>query len=265
MHQGIGYQFNHAIVRRPGESVAGGIRDGAGPDPEPARFYAEHDDYLEALVESGLSVICLPALEEFPDSVFVEDPALCLPRGAVLLRARAASRRGEVAEIAPLLSTHFADLRRIEGPGWLDGGDILVTDREVIVGRSARSDDAGYAELAAILDEWGYAARLVDTPPDVLHLKTACSALSGDLLLCTPALADSGIFDGYRQVLTAPGEEAAANAVRINDRLLFSIGFPATQRRVRAALPGVELVALRTAQAARVDGGLSCMSLRFAL
>ena len=183
--------------------------------------------------------------------------------GAILLRPGAESRRGEVPAIHPALATVFDDLRDLAGPGVVDGGDIMVTGSEAIVGLSARTDETGFADLSAILADWELPARLAWTPAGILHFKTASAVLGEDVVLCTPAMADGGVFDGYRTVLTAPGEDAAANAIRVNDTVFVAGGFPRTAEAIAIALPEVTVVPLPVAQAARVDGGLSCMSLRF--
>ncbi len=264
MRTGLSYRFTHTISRTPGNSIADGLRDGDGPNPDAAVFRAEHAAYLKALGEAGVETTCLDQLEAYPDSVFVEDPALCLPEGAIVLRPGTESRTGEGGEIRPSLEQHFDKIVALQGPGFVDGGDIMVTDREVLVGLSARTDEQGYEELKAILDEWGYPSRMVRTPPSILHFKTASSILGENLVLCTQAMADSGVFDDYDIVLTAPGEDAAANAIRVNDTVFLSKGNPKTAERLAEALPDVKIVELATSQAARVDGGLSCMSLRFA-
>lgn len=263
MAQGLSYRFTHTISRTPGDSIAHGLRDGDGPNPNPDLFREEHSQYLQALQNAGVETYCLPPLEDFPDSVFVEDPALCLPKGAIILRPGTETRLGEASEIEDALMMHFDQIAHLKGPGFVDGGDIMVTDKEVLVGLSARTNEEGYEELAKILSDWGYASRLVQTPPSILHFKTASSILSENVVLCTEVMEKSGVFADYDCILTAPGEEAAANAIRVNDTVLVSKGFTATANRIRKKLPDVKVVQVPTIHAARVDGGLSCMSLRF--
>lgn len=259
----VGYRFTHTISRTPGKSIAEGLRAGGGPDPDPALFLAQHQAYLAALADAGVETLCLPALEAFPDSVFVEDPALCFPEGAILLRPGAESRVGEAEAILPTLKEHFATVIELGGPGYVDGGDIMVTDREVLVGLSARTNEEGFEELAAILKEWGYSPRMMKTPENILHFKTASSYLGQDTILCTRDMVQSGLFEGYQTLEIPHGEDVAANAIRVNDTILMSAGFPKTAALLRDALPDLNVVELDTSQAARVDGGLSCMSLRF--
>ena len=264
MKSEMGYRFTHTISRTPGVSVASGIRAGNGPDPDAALFLEQHEAYLFALAEAGVETICLPPLEDYPDSVFVEDPALCLPKGAIILRPGAASRAGEADEILPILKDQFPIVHELSGPGHVDGGDIMVTDSEVLIGLSARTDERGFEELAFILARWGLKARVVTTPESILHFKTASSYLGDNVILCTEPMAQSGIFNDYETLLVPDGEDVAANAIRVNETIFLSAGFPKTAVIVRERFSDLAIVELDTSQAALVDGGLSCMSLRFA-
>lgn len=258
---GRSFRFSHALTRRPAESAVGGLRAEDRGAPDIARFRRDHRDYVAALKAAGAAVVELPALEAFPDSCFIEDAALCLPEGAILTRPGAPSRLGEPAEVAPHLQALYAEVRAMSGPGFLEAGDVLTTEREILVGLSARTDEAGAAELARLVDDWGWRVRVVRTPPDILHFKTDCSLLDAETMLATARLAASGCFAGYETILTAEGEEAAANAVRFNDVVLFPAGFPKTADRLRAA--GYELREIGNGEAAKLDGGMSCLSLRF--
>lgn len=256
------FRFTHAICRRPAASITQGLRAMDIGTPDLATMQAHHAAYVAALKTTGAKVTVLDPLEEYPNSVFVEDTALCLPEGAVIMRPGAPSRLGEADAMAPHLQRLYATVARIAGAAaFIEGGDILVTGREILVGRSARTNAAGIAELAGIVGAWGYSLREVITPPDVLHFKTDCSLLDADTVLATRRLAATGCFEGYRVIHTAPGEEAAANAIRFNDIVLMAEGFPATEAAVRAA--GYRVVAIGNSECAKLDGGMSCLSLRF--
>ncbi|NRG17918.1 dimethylarginine dimethylaminohydrolase [Rhizobiales bacterium] len=255
------YTFSYAIMRAPGISVARGLRaiDTGAPDLD--RFRTHHESYVEALKSTGAKVTVLEPLEEFPDAVFVEDTALCLPEGAVVMRPGALSRLGEAAAMAPILREFYDEVLEIEGPGFIEGGDILTTEREILVGRSARTDADGVAELRRLVSRWGYRVREVETPEGVLHFKTDCSLLDEETILATERLAASGCFEGYRVILTGEDEEAAANAIRFNDLVLMPAGFPKTAERIARA--GYEIREIGNTEAAKLDGGMSCLSLRF--
>lgn len=259
---GLSCRFTRALVRRPAASVVRGLRAEDRGDPDLALFEAQHAAYREALEAAGLAVDLLPPLEAFPDSVFVEDAALCFPGLAVALRPGAPSRRGEAAALRPELERRFPTVLELPEQVSVDGGDLLTTDREVLAGLSARTDAAGAEALASALAAHGHRVRRVETPAGVLHLKSDCATLGGATVLATPRLAASGCFSGYEVIETAAGEEAAANAIRVNDRVLLAAGFPRTAERLDRA--GYELAILDLSEAAKLDGGLSCLSLRFA-
>ncbi len=255
------YHFNRAIVRPPGKSVAQALRAGAGDDPSYDGVASEHAAYVAALGDVGIEVLTLPVLEAFPDSIFIEDPALVFPEGAIALRPGAESRAGEVAEIAPALRDHFDLVLDLPGSGFVDGGDILTTQNKVMIGLSARTDKAGADALIKCLEKLGRASEIVDTPPDVLHFKTDCSLLDEATILTTSRLSRSGVFKGFEEIIVPDGEEAAANALRVNDVVFVGADFPQTIEKLQQR--GYDVVALKTSEIGKIDAGLSCMSLRW--
>ncbi|WPZ34121.1 arginine deiminase family protein [Thalassobaculum sp. OXR-137] len=263
---GQSFRFTHAILRAPAGSIVDGLRAIDTGSPDAALFRAQHAAYRDALEAAGLATTVLAPLEEFPDSVFVEDAALCLPEGAVVLRPGAPTRLGEAVMIEPALLEAFEKVRHLpalgdHGHGRIEGGDVLVTDREILVGRSARTNGAGIEALREVVRDWGYRVRELATPPEILHFKTDCGLLDGETILTTRRLAAGGHLGDYRLIHVPDGEEAAANAVRINDVVLLPAGFPRTADLLRTA--GYAVVALPNSEAAKVDGGMSCLSLRF--
>lgn len=255
------FEFSRAITRRPSASIVDGLRAEDIGTPDLDKMQAAHSDYVAALKSTGAKVIELAPLDAFADAVFVEDTTLCLPQGAVLMRPGAPSRMGEVGEMAATIRACYDDVREITGPGHIEGGDILVTGREVLVGRSDRTDAAGVAQLTEIVAEWGHSLREVFTPPGVLHFKTDCSLMDAETILSTKRLDASGCFKGYRVLHVADGEEAAANAIRFNNLVLMASGFPRTAEMLDKA--GFEVVQISNTECAKLDGGMSCLSLRF--
>ncbi|UWQ74037.1 arginine deiminase family protein [Leisingera sp. M658] len=255
------FEFTRAITRRPAASIAKGLRAEDIGNPDLDSMLAAHSAYVMALRSTGAEVIELDPLDAFPDAQFVEDTALCLPQGAILMRPGAPSRLGEVAEMAPTLRGSYGDIREIKGPGHIEGGDILVTGKEILVGRSDRTDAAGVAELAEIAADWGHTLREVFTPEGVLHFKTDCSLMDAETILSTKRLDASGCFKGYRVLHVAEGEEAAANAIRFNNLVLMAAGFPRTADMLNKA--GYQIVEIDNTDCAKLDGGMSCLSLRF--
>lgn len=256
------YRFTHAITRRPAASILHGLRAVDTGAPSLSLMEQHHADYIAALWSTGATVVELAAMEAYPDSVFVEDTALCLPQGAVVMRPGAPSRLGEAAEMAPHLTTLYADVRHINGAdSFIEGGDILTTESEILIGRSARTNGAGIAELTVKVADWGHKVRELFTPPGVLHFKTDCSLLDAETILSTKRLDASGCFTGYKVIHTAPGEEAAANSIRFNDLVLVPAGFPRTRDALVNA--GYQVREIGNSECAKLDGGMSCLSLRF--
>ncbi|WP_127900655.1 dimethylarginine dimethylaminohydrolase family protein [Solirhodobacter olei] len=255
------YRFTHAICRAPSISVINGLRAIDTGTPDLGLMRQHHADYIAALREAGAKVIELSPLTDYPDSLFVEDTALCLPEGAILMRPGAPSRQGEPAHMAPTLTGLYAEVLQIEGPGTIEGGDILVTEREILVGRSARTDAKGVEELTRLTARWGYKVREIAVPEGVLHFKTDCSLLDEETILSTERLAASGCFEGYRVIHTAEGEEAAANSIRFNGRVIMPAGFPRTAELLDWGDYDVRQIG--NSECAKLDGGMSCLSLRF--
>lgn len=260
LRDGISYQFTRAVTRKPAKSVVQGLRAVDRGTPEHGIFEAEHLGYVAALQSAGLEVTTLDAREDYPDSVFIEDAALCLPEGAIILKPGTPSRTGESAQLAPELARMGLEIHPHASTGFIDGGDILVTDTAVLVGLSDRTDRSGFEWLKSLLSPWGYRVLAVETPQQVLHFKSDCCVLDSTTILATCRLDRAPCFAGFR-VLTVPeGEEPAANSIRVNDRLLIPDGHPRTAEMLERE--GYCTIPVPVTQASLLDGGLSCMSLR---
>jgi dimethylargininase len=254
------FDFTRAILRAPGDSVVKGLRAGGGPDPSLAGIRAEHAAYAAALEAAGLAITVLDSLEQFPDAIFVEDPALVFPEAAILLNPGTPSRAGEGAHLQPALEAMFPELLVLP-EGQADGGDVLALADRVLIGLSARTDRTGAAALATLLGKLGRKAEVVETPPEVLHLKTACSLVADQTVLATTPLAASGFFSGCRVIAVPAGEERGANVLRANATIIAGQRFP----RILDLLAGLdaEVVALENAEIEKIDAGFTCMSLRW--
>ncbi len=254
------FDFNRALVRTPARSVVKGLRAVDTGAPRYEGVIAEQRAYVRVLKEAGVTVETLPPLEAFPDSVFVEDAALVFTGAAIVLRPGAPTRRGEAEAIAPELEQRFARVLRLER-GSVDGGDVLTTPRGVFIGISARTTAEGAEALCALLAEIGQRGVVVATPPGVLHFKSDCALIDEDTVLATARLAASGVFDGFEAVTVPEGEEGAANLIRVGDRLLISNVYPRTAELL--AWRGRRIVPMATTEIAKIDAGLSCLSLRW--
>lgn len=254
------FDFTDAIVRRPGASVVRGLRAGDGQDPSLEGVLAEHAGYVAALRAAGLAVQELDPLEDFPDAIFVEDPALVFGNGAILLRPGAPSREAEGEYLREVLSERFPVLLE-QRDGHADGGDVLVMPDRAYIGLSARTDAQGAQVLQGLMAQLGITAVVAETPPEVLHLKTASSLVDEETVLATAPLAASGIYANYRVLEVPAGDEGGANVLRVRDHLLVGAGYP----RLIDLLDGygAKVVALPNAEIAKIDAGFTCMSLRW--
>lgn len=255
------FRFSHAIVRKPCATIIDGLRAVDIGAPDLGVMEQHHAQYVAVLKSAGAQIILLDAQEQFPDSMFVEDTALCLREGAIILRPGAPSRLGEAALMKPVLEGIYDAVEEISGPGFIEGGDILVTEHEILVGTSERTDNAGIEALGSLVSRWGYKVRKVETPAGVLHFKTDCSLLDAQTILSTKRLDASGCFNGYKVIHTEDGEEACANAIRFNEIVIMPSGFPKTKTRLEEA--GYIVHTVGNSEAAKLDGGMSCLSLRF--
>ncbi|MCC7051788.1 MAG: hypothetical protein IT355_00885 [Gemmatimonadaceae bacterium] len=257
-------RFTQAIVRPPARNFADGLTtvDLGVPDVDLA--LAQHAAYCAALVRHGCALVTLPPDARFPDSTFVEDTALILPgRGALLTRPGATSRAGEVEAIGDVLRGVFPALAQVTAPGTLDAGDVCEAGHHVFIGISHRTNHEGAAQLAVWLAQFGITASTVDIRgvDGILHLKSGIAALDPGVLVLIDALAGDPAFAGCDVVRVPAGEEYGANCVRVNDVVFVSQGQPQLDALLRARGYALEVLDMREFR--KMDGGLSCLSLRF--
>ena len=221
------------------------------------RARAQHRAYEQALASLGCRVERVAPAPELPDSVFVEDTVVVLDEVAVVARPGAPSRRPEVDGVADRLA-RFRPLVRIEPPGTLDGGDVLVLGRRVFVGRSARTSDDAIAQLDHVLRSLGYDVQGVEIR-GCLHLKSAITAVGPASLLVNPAWIAAGPFEGFNLVEVDPAEPYAANVLRVGGAVLM----PAAHQRTRRLLDalGLPVVAVDVSELAKAEGGVTCCSI----
>lgn len=248
----------HALVRPPSAAIVRAIvRDAAAVPIDPDRVTRQHAGYVAALRAAGLVIVEIPVAPELPDACFVEDQAVVHRGVTVLCRTGAPSRRAEAPEVAAALDP---GAYLVEEPATIDGGDVLALGDRVLVGRSARTNEAGIAALRHAFAGAGIPVYPVDVPGHELHLKCLCSPLADDLVLVAEGTVDPDAFGC--PVIEVPAEEAyAANAVAVGRTVLVAAGHPETARRVAAA--GFEVVAVDTSEIRKADGALTCLSIRY--
>jgi dimethylargininase len=222
-----------------------------------ARAAVQHLAYGHCLERLGCHVVSLPAEPEMPDSVFVEDIAVVFDELAVMTRPGAASRRAETATVARALAAHRS-IATIEAPATLDGGDVLVLGRRVLVGLTSRSNLDGLEQLRSLLAPHGYAVEPVEVR-GCLHLKSAVTRVAPDAVLLNPEWVDRSRFDGFDQIEIDASERHAANGLAVGGALVYPTAFPQTAERLRQR--GIRLELLDLSELAKAEGAVTCCSL----
>jgi dimethylargininase len=251
--------YTHAITRKPGKNFGDGITTANLRSPSYDLVVDQHKVYVAALRSAGMEVIVLDALPDYPDAYFVEDTAVVTPQVAVITNPGADARKGEVNSIDPVLS-RYRKIGRIRAPGSLDGGDVFMAAEHYFIGISERTNTEGAEQLGHILEQSGYQW----TPIPVtggLHLKSGVNYIGKNTLLVSREFAARGEFDEYAKIVLDDDEEIAANTLWVNDTLLMPEGFPKTKERLE--ILGLPIIELDVSEAQKMDGGLTCMSIRF--
>jgi dimethylargininase len=251
--------FRHAVVRTPGRNFALGLTTANLGPPKFDLVLEQHDAYVRTLRSLGLDVIVLDAEPDYPDAYFVEDTAVVTPNVAVITNPGAASRRGEEKTIEPVLA-RFRKTARIAPPATVEGGDVLMAGNHFFIGISERTNPEGARRLGRILEEHGHTWTTVQVG-EGLHLKSSVNFLGRDTLLITESLAGHRAFRNFKKVVLDRGEDYAANTLWVNDSLLMPAGFPGARRKLSTL--GFPLFELDVSEVRKMDGGLTCLSLRF--
>ena len=224
-----------------------------------ARAGAQHAQYQALLADLGAEVVSLPGEPDYPDSDFVEDPAIVMDEVAVMTRMGAESRRGEPESLARALKD-YRPLRWLREPATLEGGDVMRIGRTLYVGTSSRSNREGIAQLSDELRPFGYRVVPV-TVRGALHLKTACCALGDNTILANRAWVDLAPLAPLRVVDVAPGEERAANVLLLNGSAIIPACFPRTAEILDRE--GLRVRPLDVSELMKAEAGVTCCSLIF--
>jgi len=252
--------FTKAIVRKPCHAMIHGLSEASLGLPDFNLACEQHADYIAALKECGLEVTVLEALEAFPDSCFVEDVALMTAKGAILTHPGAPSRRGEVDYIAAAVRKFYPNPQVIVAPGHVEAGDIMMVANHFYIGLSARTNALGAQQLITILKHYGYTGSVVEMR-ELLHLKTGLSYLENNNLLTFGEFSRREDFLPFNRINVTNDAAYAANSVWINGTVLVPKGFPKVLDAIQQRGYATREVAMSEFQ--KLDGGLSCLSLRF--
>ena len=252
--------FTHAIVRIPPASLVNGITTANLGAPSLEKAMHQHQAYVDALRRCGLEVITLPADDNFPDCCFIEDTALLTKRGAIIARPGAASRRGEEDVVRQLLPNYFETIESIHPPGTVEPGDIMMVGNHFYIGLSERTNEMGARQMILLLQSFGLSGSTVELR-EMLHLKSGISYLENKTLLTCGQFLNEPAFQQFDMIAVDEEETYAANSLWINDHVLVPAGFQKTLEKIEAA--GYQVIEIDVSEFQKLDGGLSCLSLRF--
>ncbi len=251
--------FATAITRLPGNDFAQGLTSAGKGPPDYDLCLQQHAAYVDTLKQLGLQIIELESQPGFPDACFVEDVAVVTPEIAVITRPGTQSRRGETAFIKSTLKEH-REIKFIETPGTLEGGDVMIVGNKCYVGISQRTNKQGAEQLHDVLESFGYTTHAIKMD-EGLHLKSDVNYVDEETLVVTNSMSQRSDFVDYKRIVIDENERYAANIVRVNDGLIIADGFPNTAEQLDKT--GYPIIALNVSEFEKMDGGLTCLSLRF--
>ena len=252
--------FKNAIVRTPSQSMVNGLTSAKLGVPDYKKACIQHKDYIQALKSCGVQVTVLDAKEKFPDSTFVEDVALLTPECAILCNPGAPSRKGEVEGIKSSIADFYAEIEEIKSPGTVEAGDIMMVGSHFYIGISERTNSEGAKQMISILQKYGMSASVVSLAK-VLHLKTGLAYLENNNLLACGEFLGKEEFQKFNIIEIDEEESYAANCIWINGTVLVPAGFPRSKNAIENA--GYKIIEVDVSEFQKLDGGLSCLSLRF--
>ena len=252
--------FKRAIVRTPGQSMVDGLTTaGLGP-PNYEKALDQHAQYIGALKDCGLDVLVLAPDEEFPDSTFVEDVALLTADCAIITNPGAQSRRGETEAIKKVLRDFYVNIEEVREPGTVEAGDIMQVGSHFFIGLSDRTNSAGAQQVIQYLMKYDMSGSMIKLEK-VLHLKTGVAYLEQNHLVACGELLSKTEFQEFNLLKVDEDESYAANCIWVNDRVLIPKGFAKARATIEST--GYLVEELDVSEFQKLDGGLSCLSLRF--
>ena len=256
--------FTKAITRKPCKALIDGITTAMFGEGTPNYETAikQHDNYVETLRSLGLEVLDLEADERYPDSCFVEDPAVVMAECAIITNPATDSRNGEKYEIVDAIKKFYNDdqIFHIETPGTMEGGDVMLVEKHFYVGQSDRTNAEGFRQFQDIVAKFGYEATAVPVT-EGLHLKDFVIYLEKGNMLVSPKMNEEPAFSEYTRFVIEPEELYAINSMNINGTVLVPDGFPNTLKLIQDL--GYPTIVMNNSEFAKIDGSLTCLSLRF--
>jgi dimethylargininase len=252
--------FHNVIVKKPCSSMTDGLSSADLGKPNFQLAIEQHESYIKTLKQCGVEVTVLEADENFPDSCFIEDVALLTKACAIITRPGAPSRRGEIIGLRETLEKFYENVEQIEAPGTIEAGDIMMVGNHFYIGLSARTNEAGANQMINILNKYNLTGSVVKLEK-VLHLKTGLAYLENNNLLVAGEFVHSPIFSSFNKITIDEKESYSANCIWLNGHVIVPEGYENTKKAIEEL--GYIVHVVDTSEFRKLDGGLSCLSLRF--
>ncbi len=252
--------FKNAIVRTPSKSMVNGLSSAGLGLPNYELAITQHKNYIKALQKCGLEVLVLEADEKYPDSTFVEDVALLSKECAIITNPGADSRKGETENMREVLKKFYTNIEEIKTPGTVDAGDIMMVGAHFYIGLSDRTNNNGAKQTIKILEKYGMTASTISLEK-VLHLKTGLAYLEHNNLVACGEFLIKKDLQSFNIIKIEEADSYSANCIWVNDIVLIPKGFPKTKETISQV--GYEIIEVDVSEFQKIDGGLSCLSLRF--
>lgn len=255
-------KFKNIIVKTPCENMVNGITSASLGKVNYKNAIVQHKKYISILKKIKLNVKIMPSDEYYPDSCFVEDVLVATNKFAILTNPGAKARNGEKGKMAVFFSRNFKSaIHYIEYPGSLDGGDVMMVANKFFIGKSERTNVEGIKQFEDIVSKYDYKVVPVDMK-EMLHLKTGLSYLEHNNLLICGEFINNPLFKSFNKIIVSDDESYAANSIWLNDVVIVPAGYPKTKATIEA-LGKYKVVTCDTSEFRKLDGGLSCLSIRF--
>ena len=253
-------RYSTAILRSPCENMIKGITTATLGQPNYDVALKQHTAYIQVLDDLGLTTDILEKDNNFPDSCFVEDTAIVSDKMAIITLLGALTRRGEQIAIHKSLKSYFEHIEVIKPPGTVEGGDVMRIEDNYYIGLSKRTNLDGASQLKSFLEQEGYSVSFIKFS-SFLHLKTGVNYLGDGILIAGGEFVQKQEFQKFEVIEVPISDIYSANSLRVNNVVITPVGF--TQTRIKLENYGFDVIEINISEFQKLDGGLSCLSLRF--
>lgn len=219
----------------------------------------QHEEYCNTLIQLGIKLTRIAADDALPDCCFTEDTAIIFDELAIITYPGTQSRVSETIEMKKVLSA-LKNTHQIAAPATIEGGDVLKIGKKIFIGNSARTNEEGIKQVAAIIEPLGYEVIAVKIN-DKLHLKSVCTYLGNNCIIFAKGHFDETVFSACDHIIVPEEETYCANTLRVNDKVLIPSGFPKTRSLIEAK--GFSVIVLEMSEIEKADGALTCLSVIF--